>query len=99
MFKIIIAAILFLFKSHLIWAIPIGIWYFWPSDDKAMQIANLKNEVRLKDARLVSNRRQIERRDAAIKASNCSKEIEFWVRNPDHVPTKFDPFTNSPLGR
>lgn len=46
-----------------------------------------------------SYKQRIERRDAAINASQCKAQINHWVRNPDEVPQKFDPFNQLNGGR
>lgn len=60
--------------------------------DQATQIANYEHDVALKDARLVSYKRMIDRRDAAIAASTCKAKITYWVSHPDDLPKPFDPF-------
>lgn len=57
----------------------------------------LKAEIRKYDGRLASYKRMIDRRQAAIDASQCKAQINRWVRNPDDIPQKFEPFKNSPL--
>lgn len=61
------------------------------------QVAKLNNDVRLRDARLTSMQRQVDRRNEAIAASKCATEIQRWINFPNEIPKKFDPFTNSPL--
>jgi hypothetical protein len=56
------------------------------------QIAELKDEKRLWEGRENAHRRMIERRDAAIEASKCSVVIKEWIRKPDSIPEKFEPF-------
>jgi hypothetical protein len=63
----------------------------------ATEIAELKAEVKKFDGRVASYKRMIERRDAAIDASDCKAQIRKWVSAPDSIPQKFDPFNNSPL--
>lgn len=53
--------------------------------------AQCKNERRLRDARELSYKRMLERRDEAIAASKCSAQIKKWISNPDQIPKKFDP--------
>jgi hypothetical protein len=58
---------------------------------KSAQLANCQRDGALKDARERSFRRMIERRDAAINASQCKAKINYWVRNPDEIPKPFNP--------
>lgn len=60
--------------------------------DQASTISQLQHDVAMKDARLVSYKRMIDRRDDAINASKCTVQIKQWVSNPDLLPKKFDPF-------
>lgn len=57
----------------------------------------LKAKIKTYDGRLASYKRMWERRQAAIDASQCKAQINKWVRNPDDIPKKFEPFKNSPL--
>ncbi len=57
----------------------------------------LKAQIKVYDGRLASYKRMIDRRQAAIDASKCKDQINRWVRNPDDIPQKFEPFKNSPL--
>lgn len=89
-----------------LYGIPVllALWFFWPSSQSdivklANENAKLRNDVRLRDARILSNLRMIQRRDNAIEASACKDQIKYWVSNPDKVPKKFDPFKTGPLGQ
>lgn len=67
-------------------------WSFVSNYGKmAYKIATLENQVRKYDGRLASYRRMIDRRDLAIKASKCTKRIQYWVRNPDDIPRDMPP--------
>lgn len=67
--------------------------------DMATQIANYEHDAALKDARLTSYKRMIDRRDAAIDASECKAQIRKWVSNPDSLPKPFAPFNQLDAGR
>jgi hypothetical protein len=54
--------------------------------------ATYENRIRLLEARDLSSKRMLERRDAAIAASKCSAQIKKWISNPDDIPQKFRPF-------
>lgn len=60
--------------------------------DMSAKIERLEHAAKLTDGKLASYQRMIARRDAAIDASNCKAQIDYWVRNPDDVPGKFEPF-------
>lgn len=77
-----------------------GAGYALITDYSAMatKIAEMQREANLNEGRLASYKRMIDRRDAAINASQCKAQIEFWVKNPDDVPKPFDPF-NTNRGR
>lgn len=64
---------------------------------KTHQLANCERDLKLRDGREASFRRMIDRRDRAIAQTQCAKQIQHWVRNPDQIPKKFDPFNDSPL--
>lgn len=53
--------------------------------------ATLKVELRKLEARSLSDKRMIARRDEAIAQSQCKDQIQRWVRHPDEIPKKFDP--------
>lgn len=56
------------------------------------KIQQLERDKTLITSRVASYQTLLARRDAAIAASQCKKQIEHWVKNPDEIPTKFDPF-------
>lgn len=56
------------------------------------RIERLERDKALISTRIASYKTLLARRDAAIAASNCKVQIERWVKNPDEIPTKFDPF-------
>lgn len=60
--------------------------------DMAGQIVTLQRDLNLRDSREASFRRMIDRRDAAIGASQCAAQIQKWVKNPDSIPVPFSPF-------
>ena len=81
-------------------AVAIALWftYGWGHQiirnytEMPMQIERLtKQKVNL-EARVNSYQTLMARRDAAIEASQCRVQIQHWVKNPDEIPTKFDPF-------
>lgn len=63
----------------------------------AAKIATLERDKRNIESRVASYQTLLARRDAAIAASKCKVQIETWVKNPDTIPTPFDPFNQ--LGR
>lgn len=65
--------------------------------DAIAENVKLKADIVKFDGRLASYKRMWERRQAAIDASQCKDQINRWVRNPDSIPKKFEPFKNSPL--
>lgn len=75
-----------LFLVTLAWSIPNKI------DNLSTELAQLKHDSELIQARADAYQRGNERRDAAIAASTCSQQIEYWVHNPDEIPKPFDPF-------
>lgn len=91
----------------LIWVRLIGlagtalaIWfaYGWGSQiinnytEMPKKIERLERDLKLVNSRVSSYRTLLGRRDAAIAASKCKVQIEYWVKNPNEIPTKFDPF-------
>lgn len=60
--------------------------------EMAGQIVTLQRDLALRDGREASQRRMIDRRDAAIAASQCAAQIQKWVKNPDDIPVPFNPF-------
>ncbi|MBY0560026.1 hypothetical protein [Hyphomicrobium sp.] len=56
------------------------------------ELAEAKHKLNLTDYREASFRRMTDRRDRAIAASQCAKQIQYWVRHPDEIPKKFAPF-------
>jgi hypothetical protein len=59
-------------------------------------IQRLERDNTLITTRVASYRTLLARRDAAIAASKCSAQIQDWVKNPDTIPTEFNPF-NKPV--
>lgn len=55
-------------------------------------IERLGRDKALLESRVKSYQTLMARRDAAIEASQCKAQIQHWVKNPDEIPTKFDPF-------
>ncbi|CAA2141458.1 hypothetical protein [Hyphomicrobium sp. ghe19] len=80
-----IAAVL-LFAVSLAYSLPAKI------SNLADELANSKHQQNLLRARAEALQRGNDRRDSAIKASKCSEQIQYWVRHPDEIPKKFDPF-------
>lgn len=91
----------------MIWLRPAGalaailaIWfaYSWgvtvirTYNDNISKIALLERDLKLVNSRVASYQTLNARRDAAIAASKCKTQIEYWLKNPDEIPTKFDPF-------
>lgn len=58
----------------------------------AQEVIRLQKEVDLNTGRNDSYRRMIDRRDAAIEASQCKDKIQYWVKHPDEIPKPFNPF-------
>lgn len=56
------------------------------------KIERLERDKKLIESRVASYQTLMARRDAAIEASNCKATIQNWIKNPDAMPTKFDPF-------
>lgn len=56
------------------------------------KIERLERDNRLIESRVASLRTLMARRDAAIAASRCKTQIQTWIKNPDSIPTPFDPF-------
>lgn len=81
-----IAAVV-LFAVTLAWSIPNKI------DNLSTELAQLKHDSELIQSRADAYQRGNERRDAAIAASTCSQQIEYWVSHPDDIPKPFDPFS------
>lgn len=61
-------------------------------NDNIAKIERLERNNRLIESRVKSYMTLIARRDAAIAASKCKAQIEHWLKNPDEIPTKFNPF-------
>lgn len=55
-------------------------------------IQRLERDKALLESRVTSYQTLMARRDAAIEASKCKAQIQHWIKNPDEMPTKFDPF-------
>lgn len=60
----------------------------------AAKIERLERDKALIESRVKSYQTLMARRDAAIEASRCKDQIQHWVKNPDEIPTPFDPFSN-----
>lgn len=81
-------------------AIAVSLWfaYGWGSQiisnysRMQAEITTLRRDKALIETRVTSLRTLLARRDAAIAASSCKAQIEHWIKNPDQIPTKFDPF-------
>lgn len=56
------------------------------------KIERLERDKALIESRVKSYQTLMARRDAAIAASKCKDTIQHWVKNPDEIPTPFDPF-------
>lgn len=56
------------------------------------EITTLKRDKALIESRVTSYQTLLARRDAAIEASTCKDRIQYLIKNPDQIPTKFDPF-------
>lgn len=78
----------------------IALWfvYGWGSQiitnytEMPKRIQQLERDKALIESRVKSYQTLMARRDAAIEASKCKEQIQYWVKNPDEMPTKFDPF-------
>lgn len=78
----------------------IALWfvYGWGSQiitnytEMPKRIQQLERDKALIESRVKSYQTLMARRDAAIEASKCKEQIQHWVKNPDEIPTKFDPF-------
>lgn len=79
-------AAIFLFAATLAYSIPEKI------NTLSNDLAQSRHEQNLLRARAEALQRGNDRRDAAIKASKCAKEIQYWVRHPDDIPKPYDPF-------
>lgn len=85
-------------------AAAIALWfaYGWGSEvignyrSMASEITTLKRDKALIESRVKSYQTLMARRDAAITASRCKDQIERWLKNPDEIPTPFDPFHQLP---
>lgn len=81
-------------------AVAIAAWfaYGWGSEiignyrTMASEITTCQRDKALVESRVKSYQTLIARRDAAIEASKCKVQLQDWVKNPDKIPTKFDPF-------
>lgn len=81
-------------------ALLIGLWfaYGWGSqiitNYGAMQakITKLERDNTLIESRVASYKTLMARRDAAIEASSCKDSIQRMIKNPDTIPTPWDPF-------
>lgn len=59
----------------------------------AAKIERLERDKKLIDSRVESLRTLLERRDAAIAASQCRVQIQTWIKDPDRIPGfRKDPF-------
>lgn len=83
------------------WGTPLliafGVWNW--GDNIIRTYGNNIAKIALHDAEIEKYKRreesalrQRDRRDDAIAASQCAKQIQDWVRNPHKIPKKFDPF-------
>lgn len=59
--------------------------------DAGKEIQALKHKNELAESKITGYMRAQERRDAAIKASPCKSQIEFWIKNPDNLPGTWNP--------
>lgn len=75
-----------------LFAVSLAHWLPAHISDLSRQLAEEKHQVELIDARATAYQRGNERRDAAIAASKCKDQIQYWVRHPDEIPGQFDPF-------
>lgn len=81
-------------------AAALAIWfaYGWGSQiienytEMPKKIERLERDNALIESRVQSYKTLMARRDAAIEASKCKDTIQGWIKNPDTMPTKFDPF-------
>jgi hypothetical protein len=58
----------------------------------AKTIQRLERDKALIESRVDSYKTLLARRDAAIAASNCKAKIEYYVKNPEKLPQKSNPF-------
>lgn len=85
-------------------AVAIAVWYGYGWGKQIISnytempktIERLERDKKLLNSRVESYRTLNARRDAAIAASKCKVQIEYWLKNPDEIPTKFDPFNQLP---
>jgi hypothetical protein len=75
-----------LFAVTLAYSIPAKI------NSLSTDLADSRHQQNLLRARAEALQRGNDRRDAAIKASKCAKEIQYWVRHPDEIPKPYNPF-------
>jgi hypothetical protein len=59
--------------------------------DAGAKIKELERKNELAESKIAAYMRAQERRDAAIKASPCKGQIEFWIKNPDNLPGTWNP--------
>lgn len=59
--------------------------------EAGQRIKELERKNELAEAKITAYMRAQERRDAAIKASPCKAQIEFWIKNPDNLPGTWNP--------
>lgn len=64
-----------------------------------VELTQCKHQSMLFKQREESYKQRIERRDDAIAASQCAAKIDRWIKNPDELPQKFDPFNQLHGGR
>lgn len=85
-----LAAVAALFMAYLVygWGANIVNTY----NNNIARVTELERDNKRIESRVASLRTLIARRDAAIAASKCSAQIGRWLKNPDEIPTKFDPF-------
>ena len=81
-------------------AVLIGLWfaYGWGMEvisnygEMAAKIEKLERDNKLIESRVASYKTLLARRDAAIEANTCKDRIQYMIKHPDEIPTKWDPF-------
>lgn len=64
------------------------------------EITTLKREAELFKSRENGYIMRIERRDQAIEKSECKEKIQFWIKNPQYLPSAIpQPFSFGPHTR
>lgn len=66
----------------------------------ALQIQNttLKRDKALIESRVASYQTLLARRDAAIAASQCKAQIQYYIKNPERIPNLKDAFRTNEGG-